>query len=538
MSKQAIKTKREGAAKAASWTHVEERAPSLTREETPALPRYIAVFSLMLITLGGAAMLFSAFKKSYAIPPGWGFFLLSLGVAGLLYHSFNEKDFQFRRLYAAFAGLLLVVGIALRVVPVQKEVGGNFLPYGPMCLLLSLGFFLSFLRNEAETVVRARVIQLIGLVALANSLGGFIGTMVSETFLLQTGVLHLIIGLIFATAYVAMEGVSTKRGFWAGTAIGAIGLAMFLVALGYSLVPYLMHRWNWRAEPPMPFFLPRGLILMYLGVEYLILSLGICSDWKLVVLTRRELGSFFCSPIAYIVLIGMVAAGWLQYIIFLSQLFESSEGGANPMMGGGGQGVPEPITARIFVSFLALIPLIFLVPIITMRMLSEEKRSGTMEVLLTAPVNEWTVVLSKWLAGLRVFMLCWYTWGVFLLALRIEGGQPFDYRPILTFMIGLMFMGAGFTAMGLFFSSLTRHQILGAVFTFVAMLTLTVLFLVGQYNVDMTWLNNIVNYISYIDFWLVSARGVISPRYLVLHLSIAVFWLFLTVKVLEARKWS
>jgi ABC-type transport system involved in multi-copper enzyme maturation permease subunit len=171
-------------------------------------------------------------------------------------------------------------------------------------------------------------------------------------------------------------------------------------------------------------------------------------------------------------------------------------------------------------------------------MLSEEKRSGTLEVLLTAPVNEWTVVMSKFLAALRVFMLCWYTWGIFLLALRIEGGKEFDYRPLLTFLIGLVCMGSGFVAMGLFFSSLSRHQILAAVFTFVAMFALTVLFLLVQFFSEMRWLTDIINYVSYVDFWVVAARGTIAPRYLILHLSMAVFWMYLTVKVLEARKWS
>jgi ABC-type transport system involved in multi-copper enzyme maturation permease subunit len=553
MSSRAIKPKRDTAAATPARSLIEERAPSLVREETPAFPRYVAVFSLMLVTLGGASLLFRAFNKNYAIPPGWGFFLLSIGIAGLLYHSFNERDFQFRRLYAALGGLLLIVGLALRVVPIQgKGVGANFMPWGPLCLLLALGFLLSFVRNEAESVVRSRVIILLGLVGLLLSATGIALVMaasltvgssgVAQTwgstgFMLATGVLQLVIGLLFGVGYVGMEGLGTRRGYRAGLAIGGLGLIMILIAIGWSLVPYLFHRMGWRSSPPTAFFLPSGLILLYLGAEYLVLSLGMCSDNKLVAITRRELGAFFCSPIAYIVLIGVAACGWLQYWIFVTQIFEMS-GPSNPMMGGGGQGMPEPIISRIFVSFLALIPMIFLVPIITMRMLSEEKRSGTLEVMLTAPVNEWTIVLGKFFAGLRVFMLCWYTWGIYLVALRIEGGQEFDYRPLLTFLIGLLCMGSGFIAMGLFFSAVTRHQILAAVVSFVVMFALTVLFLVGQYKQDLPWLNTIITYVSYIDFWIVSARGTIVPRYLIMNLSMAVFWLFLTVKVLDARKWS
>jgi len=173
-----------------------------------------------------------------------------------------------------------------------------------------------------------------------------------------------------------------------------------------------------------------------------------------------------------------------------------------------------------------------------MRLVSEEKRTGTLEVLLTAPVNEWQIVLSKFLAGLRVFLLCFYIWGVFFVALRVEGGQPFDYRPIITFLIALACMGSGFIAMGLFFSCVTRHQILAAVFTFVVMLTLTIMFIAVQSFSDVTWLPTVVSYVSYVDLWISSARGTITPRLLVLNLSLAAFWLYLSMKVLEARKWS
>jgi ABC-type transport system involved in multi-copper enzyme maturation permease subunit len=510
---------------------MEERAPSVIRADTPQIPRYIAVVSLMLVTLGGASMLFSFFGKRYLIAPGWGFLLLSMGIAGLLYHAFYEKEFQFRRLYGALGGLLLLVGVGLRLMPVAKVVGGSFYPFGPMCLFLSLGFLLCFIRNEEDSILRTRAIYVLGIMGFANALAGAVGGMINENFLLSTGIIHLIVGLLFAAAYIGVEGASTTRGYWAARAIGLLGLAMFLLALGRSTLPYLWFNWGWSERPPVAFFLPSGLILMYLGAEYLILSVGICSDNKLVVMTRRELGSFFCSPIAYIVLIGMAVIGWLNFFVFLQGIFGSD-------LSPGGSAMPEPIVGRFLISFLALIPLIFLVPVITMRLLTEEKRSGTLEVLLTAPVNEWTIVLSKFLATLRVFMLCWYSWGIFFIALRIEGGKEFDYRPLITFIVALLCMGAGFVAMGLFFSSLSQHQILAAVFTFVAMLTLTILFILAMQFSELVWLNNIINYVTYVDLWIVSARGTIVPRYLIYHVSMAAFWLFLTTKVLEARKWG
>jgi ABC-2 type transport system permease protein len=531
MASRAIKPKRDRGLPEPNWQAIEERAPSVLRKEGPTFARYVAVVSLMLITVGGASLLFNAASRPYLIAAGLGFFMLTLGVVGLLYHAFNEKEFQFRRLYGALGVLLAVVAGFLRLAPIGGAVGGGFLPYGPLALLLTLGFLLSFVKNESETLLKTYALNLLGLLALANALAGFIGSMISEAFLLQTGIIHLVLGLLLAAGYVAMEGASSRRGYWAGCGIGILGAAMLIVALGRSLLPWIYVQLNLSGRPPGQFFLPSGLILMYLGVEYFALYLGICSDNKLVVLTRRELGAFFFSPIAYIVMIGMAAVGWLNFWIFMSGVFDSTD---RPM---GGGPMMEPIVFRYLVSFLALIPLIFLVPVITMRMLSEEKRSGTLEVLLTAPVDEWHIVLAKFLAGLRVFMLCWYLWGVFFIALRIEGDRPFDYRPFITFLVALVCMGAGFVAMGVFFSSVTRHQVLAAVVTFVAMMVLTLLYFLGQ-DSDVPWLRTVISYVSYIDLWIESARSKIIPRLLVLHLTMAAFWLYLTVKVLEARKWS
>jgi ABC-type Na+ efflux pump permease subunit len=175
-----------------------------------------------------------------------------------------------------------------------------------------------------------------------------------------------------------------------------------------------------------------------------------------------------------------------------------------------------------------------------MRLLSEEQRVGTLEVLLTAPVNEWTVVLSKFFAALIFYLLAWLPWGVFLVALRVFSGEAFDYRPLLSFAITFTCTGAGFVAAGLFCSSMTRNQIIAAVFTFVIMLAHTGTHLIRYFaRIPETsgWME-VLTYVSYLDLWLLSLQGLMAPRFLVFHLSLAVFFLFLSVKVLEARKWT
>jgi ABC-type transport system involved in multi-copper enzyme maturation permease subunit len=202
--------------------------------------------------------------------------------------------------------------------------------------------------------------------------------------------------------------------------------------------------------------------------------------------------------------------------------------------------VTEPIVQFVFLSLIPVICLIFAVPLVTMRLLSEEKRSGTLEVLLTAPVNEGVIVWSKFLAALLFFLLLWVPYGLFLLALRVGSGEAFEYQPLLGFGIALFCTGAGFVSMGLFFSSLTGNQIIAAVLTFVGMIAHTAPFLIsagGRSEISSST-QEILAYVSYLDLWQNTLAGTFAPRLLLFHISAAAFFLFLTVKVLESRKWK
>jgi ABC-type transport system involved in multi-copper enzyme maturation permease subunit len=178
-----------------------------------------------------------------------------------------------------------------------------------------------------------------------------------------------------------------------------------------------------------------------------------------------------------------------------------------------------------------------LVPVLTMRIFSEERRTGTLEMMFTAPVDEPVVVLSKFLAMLIYFMGVWAPWGLFLVGLWYWGGEPFDYRPLIGFAIALLFTGSAFLSMGVFFSSLTRNQLVAAVFTFVGMFTFLLIFFVKGMLPGDHWLRTVLTHVSFIDLWINVMQGRMAPRDLVIYLSLTIFWLFLTVKVLESRKW-
>ena len=163
---------------------------------------------------------------------------------------------------------------------------------------------------------------------------------------------------------------------------------------------------------PTPYLVPSGLILGGIGLSFLAVSLALVSDSPFVVLTRRELAAYFFSPIAYIVLLGMARRRPRSATCCSSA---SCRSGARCWSRS------SRTTRRVADRPADRVP--FLVPALTMRLFSEERRTGTLEVLLTAPVIEAVVVLSKFLACWLFFMLCWVPAGLYLIALRVEGGR-------------------------------------------------------------------------------------------------------------------
>src|SRR5262249_35064284 len=162
--------------------------------------------------------------------------------------------------------------------------------------------------------------------------------------------------------------------------------------------------------------------------------------------TRRELSAYFYSPVAYIVLLGVTIIAWLTFAIISNALLGAAQETRTAPPGSGValsafDFLLEPVVEKYLNNRgLALISLLFMLPIITMLLFSEEKRSGTMEVLLTAPVKDVWVVLSKFFAAWIFFMLTMLPYGMFLIALRAEGGESFDYRPLLSFSLALAFI--------------------------------------------------------------------------------------------------
>jgi ABC-type transport system involved in multi-copper enzyme maturation permease subunit len=538
MSK-AVTERREDAPQSARWQPALEVAPSLTQDTAPMFSRWVGACGLALVVLGGVSLGVYASGRTNIIGPILGTFFTFLGLGGLLFHAANDSELQIRRAYMLFGGLWLVLGAILSLVPSRyggsetAVAGALFLPYGLFALVLGLLFTMAFVRNETEVKTRDLAVFVVGGFGAVLAVTGFLGSTIEGRFLIPYGVVLIALGFIFLWAFISMRGIVDDLGYKAALAVGGLGLIFFLIALGRSTLPPLLENLGWLTRGTPPYTMPNGLLLMGGGLLYLALAAAFTSDRQIVVLTRRELGALFFSPLAYFVLLAYTVLG---AYIFLNFVF------AFLWPIGGPPGMPppsrpEPIVARYIISWFPVISVLMLVPVLTMRLFSEEHRTGTLEMMLTAPVEETVVVLSKFLAALILFLAVWVPWGLYLVSLRVEGGAAFDYRPVVGFAVALLFSGAAFVSMGVFFSSLTKNQLAAAVFTFVFMFALFLIYFVKEFLPEESALQPILSHASFVELWDNALRGKLAPRDLVLYLSATIFWLFLTVKVLDSRRW-
>lgn len=240
---------------------------------------------------------------------------------------------------------------------------------------------------------------------------------------------------------------------------------------------------------------------------------------------RREMASYFVSPIAYIVWMFFLLVTGVSFSLLLS--FFS-------------QGPAEVSVEQVFYqSVFFWFALILIVPIITMKLVAEEKRQGTIETLMTAPVTDTAVVLSKYLAALAFYLVLWLpSFGyVFLLRWVARDTSAFEVGNMLGSVAGVVLIGAFYLSIGLFASALTRNQIIAAVSSFGM---ISIIFFLGFLSfLEATgWQQKVVEYISSIEHMRELSRGMLDTRRVLLYLSLTVFMLFVTQKVVESRKWK
>ena len=253
---------------------------------------------------------------------------------------------------------------------------------------------------------------------------------------------------------------------------------------------------------------------------------------NVLAIANKELRSYFASPIAYIV-IGLFALlfGYF-YIAILAYFVRSSmQAGQFGMQGPQSVNVNQMLIRPLIQNVTILV--LFLMPMVTMRSYSEEKRSGTIELLLTSPLTDFQIIMGKFIGAMAL-------WGIMLavtlphLAILFVYGRP-ELKPIVTAYLGLLLLGGCFISVGLFISSLTSNQIVAGMVTFAVFLFLWVITWIGSFSGPT--MDKLTSYLSIVDHLDDFGKGVIDTTHLIYYLSFITFGLFLTAKSVDSERW-
>jgi ABC-2 type transport system permease protein len=248
------------------------------------------------------------------------------------------------------------------------------------------------------------------------------------------------------------------------------------------------------------------------------------------VICRKELKSYFASPIAY----GLMAFFALisGYFFYAATAIFVSRGMEMQMMG---RGMPMDVNEWVVRPVLMNVSVIglFIIPMITMRLFAEEKRSGTIELLVTSPVRDAEIIMGKWLAALIMYA-CVVGMSAINLALLFAYGRP-DWKPMLVGYLGLLLQGGCLLAIGTFISTTTKNQIIAGVGTFAICLLLWVLDWVTAFDPSTT--SKVISYLSVVTHFEAFSKGVLDSKDIIFYLSAIFLGLFLTARSMESLRW-
>jgi ABC-2 type transport system permease protein len=247
---------------------------------------------------------------------------------------------------------------------------------------------------------------------------------------------------------------------------------------------------------------------------------------------KKELRLYFTSPVAYVILtIFLFIAGYFFYSIFAFFTQASIQSAMNPQMGRD-LNVTDSVMRPLFSNISVI--LLLLMPLVTMRLFAEERRAGTIELLLTYPVRDGAVLAGKYLAALGLYAIMI---GLTLLypAIVVYFAR-LEWGPVFTGYLGLLLMGATFIAVGVFASSLTENQIVAAITTFGALLIFWILGWSADYAGGTA--GRVLQFLSILEHNDSFSKGVVDTKDVLYYLNFTVLALFLTLRSLEARRWK
>jgi ABC-2 type transport system permease protein len=248
---------------------------------------------------------------------------------------------------------------------------------------------------------------------------------------------------------------------------------------------------------------------------------------RYLTLFRRELAGYFVSPTGYIIIAGVQLLLGLSFSLVLEAL--------------NGKPTDMPITEKFHQTGLFWVILLLAAPVITMRTFALEKFSGTYETLMTTPVSDVQVVLAKFSGALAFYVVAWSPVVAYPYLLRHYSVDfpPVEASRVGGSFIGLLLLGCFYMAVGCFASSLTRVQLLAAMNAFaIGMALFLVSLLPFILPPSTTWETQLFSHISMIEHMRDFTRGIVDTRHVIFYLSLTTLFLFLTVKVVESRRWK
>lgn len=236
---------------------------------------------------------------------------------------------------------------------------------------------------------------------------------------------------------------------------------------------------------------------------------------KTLILARREISGYFYSPVAYVTgALFLLASGvWFFHAIFRPG---------------------QPATLRPLFEAMAYI-MVFATPLLTMRLVSEEFRSGTFETLVTAPVTDTQVILGKFLGVLFFYMLLLGCTGLYM-ALIALFGRPDPGVAVMGYC-GMLLLGAAFLSVGLFASTITSHQPVAAILSIAILSVFAIIMQLLTLNAPAPW-GQVAARLNAMTYFKDFARGMFDTRGVVFFVSSTALFLFLSVKMLESRRWK
>jgi ABC-2 type transport system permease protein len=244
---------------------------------------------------------------------------------------------------------------------------------------------------------------------------------------------------------------------------------------------------------------------------------------NVLALLRRELNAYFASVLGYVVIMFFLIVMGVTFAVVVNFLLTG----------------PKPISAMEIMFSMFWLPSLVVIPMITMRLLAEEKRAGTLEMLMTAPVTDFQVVLAKFLGAVVLYSLMWGATGVYVLILRQFAGESsaLDLGPVACGYVGVLIIGQFLIGLGVLASALTKNQVAAGLMAFAVVFLLLIVLNWLTFLFQGGPVGQVVRAMSAFEHMKDFSRGILDVRPVIFYLSATAWALFTTTRIVESRKW-